>query len=77
MNSSTGRSTTQTLDWCQSQFMSEPYPGVANHIGNILSTHYTRVGIGIAIQGGEGDHRVGLHRLIGRSGAPDGRCYTP
>jgi uncharacterized protein YkwD len=39
------------LDWCQSEFMSEPYPGVANHIGNILSTHYTKVGIGIAISG--------------------------
>ncbi len=51
INSDTGRSTTQTLDWCQAQFMSEPYPGVANHIGNILSTHYTRVGIGIAIRG--------------------------
>jgi uncharacterized protein YkwD len=51
MNNDTGRSTTQTLDWCQAQFMSEPYPGVANHIGNILSTHYTRVGIGIAIRG--------------------------
>lgn len=45
------RSTAGTLDWCQSQFMSEPYPGVANHIGNILSTHYTKVGIGIAISG--------------------------
>ncbi len=51
MNNNTGRTTTQTLDWCQSQFMSEPYPGVANHIGNILGTHYTKVGIGIAIQG--------------------------
>lgn len=51
MNNGTGRTPTQTLDWCQAQFMSEPYPGVANHIGNILSTHYTRVGIGIAIQG--------------------------
>jgi uncharacterized protein YkwD len=51
MNSDTGRTTTQTLDWCQAQFMSEPYPGVANHIGNILGTHYTRVGIGIAIRG--------------------------
>ena len=45
------RSTTGTLNWCQSEFMSEPYPGYPNHIGNILSTHYTRVGIGIAIQG--------------------------
>lgn len=51
MNNSTGRTPTQTLDWCQGQFMSEPYPGVANHIGNILSTHYTKVGIGIAIKG--------------------------
>lgn len=51
MNNNTGRTTTQTLDWCQAQFMSEPYPGVANHIGNILSTHYKRVGIGIAISG--------------------------
>lgn len=51
MNNNSGRTPTQTLNWCQSQFMSEPYPGVANHIGNILSTHYTRVGIGIAIQG--------------------------
>ena len=51
MNNSTGRTPTQTLDWCQAQLMSEPYPGYANHIGNILSTHYTKVGIGIAIQG--------------------------
>ena len=51
MNNSTGRTPTQTLDWCQAQFMSEPYPGVANHIGNILGTHYTKVGIGIAIMG--------------------------
>ena len=45
------RSTSGTLDWCHSQFMSEPYPGVANHIGNILGTHYTRIGIGIAVSG--------------------------
>ena len=51
MNNNSGRTPTQTLDWCQAQFMSEPYPGVANHIGNILGTHYTRVGIGIAIKG--------------------------
>ncbi len=50
-NNNTGRTTTGTLDWCQSQFMSEPYPGVANHIGNILGVHYTRVGIGIAVSG--------------------------
>lgn len=46
-----GRSVTATLNWCHSQFMSEPYPGFANHIGNILGTHYTRVGIGIAVSG--------------------------
>lgn len=51
MSTNGGRTTTQTLDWCQSQFMSEPYPGVANHIGNILGTHYTKVGIGIAVNG--------------------------
>ena len=39
------------LDWCHSTFMSEPYPGVANHIGNILSSHYNRVGVGIAQRG--------------------------
>ncbi|HET7602841.1 MAG TPA: CAP domain-containing protein, partial [Gemmatimonadales bacterium] len=41
------------LDWCHRTFMSEPYPGVANHIGNILSGHYTRVGVGIAQSGGK------------------------
>jgi uncharacterized protein YkwD len=41
------------LDWCHNTFMSEPYPGVANHIGNILSPHYNRVGIGIAQSGGK------------------------
>jgi uncharacterized protein YkwD len=45
------RSPTGTLDWCHSQFMSEPYPGVANHIGNILGANYKRVGIGIAVSG--------------------------
>jgi len=39
------------LNWCHSVFMSEPYPGVANHIGNILSPHYTRLGVGIAQKG--------------------------
>ncbi|MDP9468907.1 MAG: Ig-like domain-containing protein [Chloroflexota bacterium] len=53
MNNNSSRTTTQTLDWCQAQFMSEPYPGLPNHIGNILGTHYTRVGIGIAVQGGK------------------------
>ena len=42
-----------TLDWCHGTFMSEPYPGFANHIGNILSAHYNRVGIGIAQSGGK------------------------
>jgi len=51
MNNGAGRTTIGMLDWCQSLFMSEPYPGVANHIGNILSTNFTRVGVGIAIQG--------------------------
>jgi uncharacterized protein YkwD len=41
------------LDWCHSTFMSEPYPGFANHIGNILSSHYSRVGIGVAQSGGK------------------------
>jgi uncharacterized protein YkwD len=31
--------------------MSEPYPGYPNHIGNILSSHYNRVGVGIAQSG--------------------------
>jgi uncharacterized protein YkwD len=41
------------LEWCHSTFMSEPYPGFANHIGNILSTNYTRLGLGIAQSGGK------------------------
>jgi uncharacterized protein YkwD len=41
------------LDWCHNTFMSEPYPGYANHIGNILGSHYTRVGVGIAQSGGK------------------------
>ena len=36
------------LEWCHSVFMSEPYPGVANHIGNILSPRFSRMGVGIA-----------------------------
>ena len=40
-----------TLNWCHGVFMSEPWPGYWNHIGNILSTRYTRVGIGIADSG--------------------------
>jgi uncharacterized protein YkwD len=46
-----GQSLRATLQWCHSTFMSEPYPGYANHIGNILSSHYTRVGIAIAQSG--------------------------
>jgi uncharacterized protein YkwD len=41
------------LEWCHSTFMSEPYPGFANHIGNILGTHYSRLGVGIAQSGGK------------------------
>jgi uncharacterized protein YkwD len=40
-----------TLNWCHATFMSEPYPGYANHIGNILGTRFSRVGIGIAVSG--------------------------
>lgn len=47
-----GGSVNGTLDWCQAQFWAEPYPGVANHKGNILSPNYHRVGIGIATGGG-------------------------
>jgi uncharacterized protein YkwD len=42
-----------TLEWCHATFMSEPYPGVANHIGNILSPNYNRLGVGIATSGGK------------------------
>jgi uncharacterized protein YkwD len=45
------RSPTDVLNWCQAQFMAEPYPGYNNHIGNILGAHYTRIGIGIAVSG--------------------------
>jgi uncharacterized protein YkwD len=48
----TGSSVSATLDWCQAQFWAEPYPGVANHKGNLLSPNYHRVGIGIATGGG-------------------------
>ncbi len=40
-----------TMDWCHSVFMSEPWPGHWNHIGNILSARYTRVGIGVGDNG--------------------------
>ena len=45
------RSPTDVLNWCHAQFMSEPYPGYVNHKANILSSHYTTVGIGIAVSG--------------------------
>lgn len=45
------RSPLDVLNWCHSQFMSEPYPGYSNHIGNILGVHYTKIGIGIAVSG--------------------------
>ena len=50
-SNNSARSPTNVLNWCHSQFMSEPYPGYANHIGNILGTHFTRIGIGIAVSG--------------------------
>ena len=40
-----------TMDWCHGVFMAEPWPGYWNHIGNILSSRYTRVGIGVADNG--------------------------
>jgi uncharacterized protein YkwD len=46
-----GQSAQATLDWCHSAFMSEPYPGYWNHIGNILNPKWTRVGVGIADNG--------------------------
>jgi len=50
-SNNSARTPTAVLTWCHSQFMSEPYPGYSNHIGNILGTHYTRIGIGIAVSG--------------------------
>ena len=50
-NNNSAMSPTDVLNWCHSQFMSEPYPGYSNHIGNILGVHYTRIGIGIAVSG--------------------------
>lgn len=46
-----GMSQQATLDWCHAQFMSEPYPGVWNHIANILNPNARRMGIGIATVG--------------------------
>jgi uncharacterized protein YkwD len=42
-----------SLDWCHRTFMAEPYPGYFNHIANILSPRFSRVGIGIAQSGGK------------------------
>jgi len=39
-------SITSALDWCHSVMMAEPYPGVWNHIANILEPDFTRVGFG-------------------------------
>jgi uncharacterized protein YkwD len=48
-----GRSVTDTLDWCHAQFMAEPYPGLFNHIANVLNPNAHRVGVGIAQVGGK------------------------
>jgi uncharacterized protein YkwD len=40
-----------TLNWCHAQFWAEPFPGGGNHKDNILSSHFRRVGIGIAVGG--------------------------
>ncbi|MEO6294277.1 MAG: Ig-like domain-containing protein [Candidatus Limnocylindria bacterium] len=50
-----GRSAADTLNWCHSAFMGEPYPGLWNHIANILNPRWTRVGVGI---GDNGSHVV-------------------
>jgi len=50
-----GRSAADTLNWCHSAFMAEPYPGHWNHIANILNPKWTRVGVGI---GDNGSHVV-------------------
>jgi uncharacterized protein YkwD len=41
------------ISWCHSIMMAEPYPGVWNHIANILDPNFTRVGFGYA-QGSDG-----------------------
>lgn len=46
-----GYSVRATLNWCHSIFMSEPYPGVYNHIHNILNPDFHRLGVGIASDG--------------------------
>ncbi len=37
---------THAISWCHSIMMAEPYPGVWNHIANILDPNFTRVGFG-------------------------------
>jgi uncharacterized protein YkwD len=39
-------SITHAISWCHSYMMAEPYPGVWNHIANILDPNFTRVGFG-------------------------------
>lgn len=39
-------SITHAISWCHSIMMAEPYPGVWNHIANILNPNFTRVGFG-------------------------------
>ena len=48
-----GIGVTATLQYCHGVFMSEPYPGYYNHIGNILNPDFRRVGVGIASSGGK------------------------
>ncbi len=50
-HASMGMGAQGTMDWCHGSFMAEPWPGYWNHIGNILSSRYTRVGIGVADNG--------------------------
>lgn len=46
-------SITHAIAWCHSVMMAEPYPGVWNHIANILDPNFNRVGFGYA-QGSDG-----------------------
>jgi uncharacterized protein YkwD len=39
---------THAIAWCHSVMMAEPYPGVWNHIANILDPNFDRVGFGYA-----------------------------
>ena len=39
-------SLTHAIAWCHSIMMDEPYPGVWNHIANILDPNFNRVGFG-------------------------------